>query len=40
VLGTWKHAGYGSRRRVEATPFITFPAGVAKAIPRVYAELP
>jgi hypothetical protein len=40
VVGTWKHAGHGSRRRVEATPFTTFPAGVADAIPRVYAELP
>jgi hypothetical protein len=25
---------------VAATPFTTFPAGVADAIPRVYAELP
>jgi hypothetical protein len=40
VLGTWKHAGYGSRHRMEAMPFTTFPAGVAEAIPRVYAELP
>jgi hypothetical protein len=40
VVGTWRHAGHGSRRRVEATPFTTFPAGVADAIPRVYAELP
>jgi hypothetical protein len=40
VVGTWKHAGHGTRRRVEATPFTTFPASVADAIPRVYAELP
>jgi hypothetical protein len=40
VVGTWKQAGRGARRRVEATPFTSLPAGVAKAIPRVYAELP
>ncbi len=25
VLGTWKHAGRGSKRRAEATPFKSFP---------------
>lgn len=40
VVGTWKHAGRGARRRVEATPFTSFPDGVAEAIPQVYAGLP
>ncbi len=40
VVGTWKHAGRGAKRRVEATPFDSFPAEVAEAIPRLYAELP
>lgn len=40
VVGTWKHAGRGTRRRVEATPFTSFTDDVAEAIPRVYAELP
>ncbi|HEV2070453.1 MAG TPA: crosslink repair DNA glycosylase YcaQ family protein, partial [Acidimicrobiales bacterium] len=40
VVGTWKHAGRGSKRRVEATPFDSFSADVAEAISRVYAELP
>lgn len=40
VVGTWRHAGRGAKRRVEATPFTTFPAGVAEAVPRVYADLP
>ncbi len=40
VLGTWKHAGRGSKRRAEATPFHSFPDDVAEAILQVYAELP
>ena len=40
VVGTWRHAGRGAKRAVEATPFTSFPAGVAEAIPRTYAALP
>ena len=40
ILGTWKHAGRGAKRTLEATPFTTFPPAVAKALPRVYARLP
>lgn len=40
IVGTWKHAGRGANRRVQATPFTFFPEDVAEAIPVAYAELP
>lgn len=40
AVGTWKHAGKGAGREVVATPFESFPAAVATAIPKVYAALP
>lgn len=40
VVGTWKHVGRGAKRRVEATPFISFADDVSEAIARVYAEFP
>lgn len=40
VVGTWKHAGRGSKRTVSATPFTTFSDKVVRAIPNVYAGLP
>ena len=32
IVGTWKHAGRGAKRTVEATPFTSFPDHVAEAI--------
>jgi hypothetical protein len=40
IVGTWTHTGRGAGRTVSATPFETFPARVAAAIPKVYAALP
>ena len=40
VVGTWRTVGRGSARTVEATPFTTFSAKVAAAIPRRHAALP
>jgi Winged helix DNA-binding domain len=40
VVGTWRTVGRGSRRRVEATPFTSFPPRVAAAVPRLHAALP
>lgn len=40
VVGTWRAAGRGAARTVEATPFTSFTDRVARAIPRVYARLP
>ncbi len=40
VVGTWKHAGSGARRGVDATPFTTFSDPLAKAIVRAHAALP
>lgn len=40
VVGTWRHAGTGSRRRVEAEPFSELPAAVEDALADVYASLP
>lgn len=40
VVGTWKHAGRGATRRVEATPFHSFSDEMAEAVLRMYAELP
>lgn len=40
VIGTWRHAGRGPRRALEATPFTAFTAEVARVLPQVYAVLP
>ena len=40
VVGTWKQAGRGTKRAVDATPFVAFSNEVAEAIPRVYASPP
>jgi hypothetical protein len=40
AVGTWRHAGRGDRRTIDAEPFDTFPARVAARIPTVYATLP
>jgi hypothetical protein len=40
IVGTWRHAGRGARRTVEATPFAAFDEPVARAIPGVYGALP
>jgi hypothetical protein len=40
VVGTWRTVGRGAQRSVEATPFTTFSAKVAAAIPRRHAALP
>jgi Winged helix DNA-binding domain len=40
VVGTWRTVGRGARRTVEATPFTTFSAKVAAAVPRLHAALP
>jgi hypothetical protein len=40
VVGTWRHVGRPSARRLEATPFAAFADEVAEAIPGVYARLP
>jgi len=40
VIGTWKHAGRGSKRRLVATPFTSFPPEVTGAIAEAYAALP
>lgn len=40
VVGVWKHSGRGARRTVTATPFTSFSAEVAEAIPQVYTALP
>ncbi len=40
IVGTWRHAGRGARRTVDATPFTTFPPKVAAGIQEAYAALP
>ena len=40
IVGTWKHAGRGAKRTMEATPFTSFPDDVAKEIAQAYAVLP
>jgi hypothetical protein len=40
VVGTWKHAGRGAKRRLEATPFTPFSDEVAAALPPIYEALP
>ncbi|HEV2070545.1 MAG TPA: winged helix DNA-binding domain-containing protein [Acidimicrobiales bacterium] len=40
IVGTWKHAGRGAKRTMEATPFTSFPDDVAEAISEAYAALP
>ena len=40
VVGTWRHVGKPSTRRIEATPFTAFSDEVAEAIPGAYARLP
>ncbi len=40
VVGTWKQVGRGAKRSVAATPFSSFEADVAEAIPRLSAALP
>ena len=40
IIGTWKHAGRGAKRTVEATPFTSFPDDVTKKIAQAYATLP
>ncbi|PPK98578.1 winged helix DNA-binding protein [Kineococcus xinjiangensis] len=40
VVGTWRHRGSGGRRRIEATPFTSWRAGVAEALEALHAELP
>ena len=40
VVGTWKHAGRGTKRTVVATPFRSFPDEITEAIEQVYAALP
>ncbi|MGY1661540.1 winged helix DNA-binding domain-containing protein [Geodermatophilus sp. SYSU D00705] len=40
VVGTWRWTGTGTRRRLVAEPFTTFPADVAGALPEVAAALP
>ena len=40
VVGTWKHAGRGSKRTVAATPFRSFPDEITEAIAQVYTALP
>ena len=39
VVGTWKHAGRGAKRTIEATPFTSFTATLDKAITQAYARL-
>jgi Winged helix DNA-binding domain len=39
VVGTWRRAGSGARRAVQATPFRPFPKRVATALPRASAAL-
>jgi hypothetical protein len=40
IVGTWKWAGRGAKRRVEAEPFTAFPKAVTTAVPKVAAALP
>jgi hypothetical protein len=40
VIGTWRHAGRGTKRTIEATPFTSFTAAVEKGIAQAYARLP
>lgn len=40
VVGTWKHAGRGAKRRLAATPFTTWPEEVVEASTAAYAALP
>ena len=40
IVGTWKRAGRGAERTVEATPFTSFPDEVEEAIAQAYAALP
>lgn len=40
VVGTWRHTGSGSRRRLEATPLRSFSAAVTDAMSEAYTELP
>lgn len=40
AVGTWKHAGSGADRGVAATPFESFSARIAAAVPKVYQALP
>lgn len=40
VVGTWKHAGRGTKRTLAATPFEPFSAKVTDTVSQVYAALP
>lgn len=40
VVGTWRAAGAGSRRRLEAEPFTAWTARVAAVLPERFAALP
>ncbi len=40
VVGTWRHAGRGTKRSLAATPFQSFTTSVQRALPRRYAALP
>ena len=40
VVGTWRHAGSGARRTLEAHPFEAFPPGLGERIRRAYEGLP
>ena len=40
IVGTWKHAGRGAKRTVEATPFTGFSDNLAESISEAYAALP
>ena len=40
IVGTWRATGSGAKRTVTATPFTTFPDGVADAVPALADALP
>jgi len=40
VVGTWRRTGSGSRRKLTAEPFTTFPEGVEPALEELAAALP
>lgn len=40
IVGTWRAVGSGARRRVETTPFTSFPKTAERAIERAWGHLP
>lgn len=40
IVGTWIKAGRSANQTIEATPFVSFPADVSAALPRLFAALP